>query len=263
MSTRPESQSGRGTIGPERADLRATLLEHAVDLTRQSGPDAVSLREVQRRSGVSPAAAYRHYRDREALMVAVGRRASAMLANAIQRGLDSVVEGPDKTKKAVARLRAGSRAYIDFALQEPGLYRAVFLTDEDPADLGHPAPASRGTGGLGPYQLLQNCINDLVSEGVLAEGNAAWSDTTMWAASHGLALLLLDGPLRKLDAAQKRDTEERLLDVVIAGLADHPEGSARQTRARAGEHHPPDAMGHSSLPPAAGPAPQQPGHYLR
>lgn len=210
-----------------RADLRTTLLEHAIALTRQKGPDGVSLREVQRRSGVSPAAAYKHYRDREALLLAVGQRASAVLADAIQVALDAVPPGRDAKWTAIARLRAGSAAYLDFARREPGLYRAVFLTDEAPADLQNPAAASRGTGGLGPYQLLQQCLQDLIAQGILPEANARWSDTTVWAASHGLAMLLLDGPLRRLDDIQKQQATDRLLDIVIAGLANQDTANRR------------------------------------
>jgi AcrR family transcriptional regulator len=221
VSPRAPSSSRNATAAVERADLRATLLEHAVDLTRGSGPDSVSLREVQRRSGVSPAAAYRHYRDRDALMVAVGQRASAMLADRIQQAIDSAELGTNAPHNAIARLHAGARAYINFALQEPGLYRAVFLTDENPAVLETPAFASRGAGGLGPYQLLQQCLQEMSGAGLLAKERAAWSDTTVWAASHGIALLLLDSPLGKLDEAQQHDAIERLLEVVIAGLTDH------------------------------------------
>lgn len=210
-----------------RPDLRRTLLEHAVALTRELGPDAVSLREVQRRSGVSPAAAYRHYRDREALLFAVGQRASALLGDHIQAALDTVpVPGPDGAERgadarrhAVARLRAGLEAYLDFMRREPGLFRAVFLTGEDPEHLREPDPASRGTAGRGPYQLLQDCLEDLVTVGVLSEPAAPWSDVAVWSATHGLAVLMLDGPLRFLDDDQAHAATERLLDVVVAGLA--------------------------------------------
>jgi len=55
-------------------NLREALLEHAVDLARAGGPDAVVLRDVQRAAGVSNSAAYRHYADRQGLLTAVQRR---------------------------------------------------------------------------------------------------------------------------------------------------------------------------------------------
>jgi AcrR family transcriptional regulator len=206
-----------------RPDLRADLLEHAVALTREQGPDALSLREVQRRSGVSPAAAYRHYRDREALLFAVGQRASALLGDHIQSAVDAVPApgpdtGPDAQAFARARLRAGVEAYLDFMRREPGLFRAVFLTGEDPEHLIEPDPASRGAGGRGPYQLLRDSLDELAAVGVPDEEAAPWSDVTVWAATHGLAVLMLDGPLRFLDEDQAHAATERLLDVVLSGL---------------------------------------------
>lgn len=210
------STPGRGMDHP--TDLRTALLEHAVALTRDLGPAAVSLREVQRRAGVSPAAAYRHYRDREALLVAVGRRASAALADSIQGSMNVQRRGRTAEKTAVGRLRAGCAAYIDFARREPGLFHAVFLTDEAPQDLASPQPASRGAGGLGPYQLLQQSISDLVDLGVVPAREVAWTHEAVWAGCHGLAVLLLDGPLRHLDEVQKDQALQRLLDILISGL---------------------------------------------
>lgn len=214
-----------------RPDLRHALLEHAVTLTRERGPDAVSLREVQRRSGVSTAAAYRHYRDREALLLAVGRHASALLADHIQAALDTVPRpsedrGWDASRGAVARLRVGMAAYLGFMRAEPGLFRAVFLTGEDPEQLTEPDPASQGAGGRGPYQLLQDCLDDLVAAGVLAEPATPWSDVTVWAATHGLAVLMLDGPLRFLKDDQAHAAAERLFDVILGGLAQSTTQSA-------------------------------------
>lgn len=201
-----------------RADLRTLLLDHAVALTRELGPHALSLREVQRRSGVSPAAAYRHYRDRDALLAAVGQRASVAMADFMQRALDAAPTGRGAERDAVARLRAGLAGYLDFALAEPELFRAVFLTDEGPADLEDPHTASGDTCGPSPGQLLQQCLHGLIELGVLPEAEGPWSDTTVWAGCHGLAVLLLDGPLRRLDDTQKQAAAHRLLDVLVTGL---------------------------------------------
>jgi AcrR family transcriptional regulator len=218
---------------PGRSDLRGALLEHAVTLTRELGPDAVSLREVQRRSGVSPAAAYRHYRDREALLFAVGQQASALLADTIQTALDAVpapseVRESDAGRHVLTRLRTGIEAYLDFMRREPGLFRAVFLTGENPEQLTAPDPASRGVGGRGPYQLLQECLDDLVTAGVLSEPAPPWTDVAVWAATHGLAVLMLDGPLRFLDEQQAQAAIARLLDLVLAGLTSAPPPGAPQ-----------------------------------
>lgn len=205
-----------------RGDLRGTLLAHAVALTRELGPEAVSLREVQRRSGVSPAAAYRHYRDRQALLVAVGQRASAEMADLILQAMEGVPAGREPRAAAVERLRAGCLAYLEFAREQPGLFRSLLLTGEALAGLEYPEDASRGAAGLGPFQLLQHSLDELVTHGVLPAARAPWSDVAVWSACHGLAVITLDGPLRLLDATQQRSAATRMLDVVIDGLAAPP-----------------------------------------
>jgi AcrR family transcriptional regulator len=171
--------------------LGGVLLEHAVAITAESGPVAVSLREVQRRAGVSPAAAYRHYRDRDALMQAVSAHASNLLA-------DRVVAATQRRRGAEARWRAGCAAYLDFAQGEPGLYRAIF------------SPTEGALEGDRAFGLLRSALADLGA-------TAPWDDVVVWASCHGLALLLLDSPLRSLPARDRAAVRDRLLDVLLAG----------------------------------------------
>lgn len=199
-----------------------------MELVAQLGHEAMSLREVQRRAGVSPAAAYRHYRDREALLLAVGRRASALLADHLQAAVGDFQQAPGNSatdssigegaEEALARLRRGCVAYVDFARQQPHLFRSVFLTGERPEQLAEPDEESLGTAGRGPYQVLQDCLADLVTVGELAPEDLPWSDTAIWSASHGLSVLMLDGPLRFLDDEQCTAATQRLLDIVLGGL---------------------------------------------
>lgn len=213
-----------------RGDLRRQLLDLAVDIVGQHGPEAMSLREVQRRAGVSAAAAYRHYRDREALLRAVGRRASGLLADHLQGAVDEpgpgdpVREAPPAPEvgAAWARLRRGCAAYVDFAHREPHLFSAALLAGERLDELTQPEGALRGAAGRGPYQILQDCLLDLAQRGEVSAGDLAWSDTAVWSATHGFAVLMLDGPLRHLDDAQRTAALERLLDVVLGGLATAP-----------------------------------------
>lgn len=222
MSTRPEAAVD--SRGRRRArDTRAALLEHAVALTRECGPDALSLREVQRRAGVSPAAAYRHYRDREALVFAVGQRASAMLGTHLRAAMSSAEAADAKNataaEQAIARFRAGTKGYVDFARNEAGLFRAILLTGETTEQIQHPAPESLDATGVGPFQLLQESLRDLATQQVLPPARSEWDDLAVWAASHGFAVLTLDGPLRFLSEELQDAALERLLDIFLAGLS--------------------------------------------
>lgn len=195
-------------------DVREALVTEAAAMTAADGPDRVSLREVQRRVGVSPAAAYKHYRDRDALLVAVGQRASALLADSIETAMNDATG-------TQARFRAGCRAYIEFALTSPGLFRSILLTGERVEQITHPPAAAAGHGGHGPYELLQQALAPMPSA-------TADDAPLIWGACHGLAVLLLDGPLRHLDPGAQAALIERELDLLTAGLeADRPTATAR------------------------------------
>lgn len=197
-------------------NLRQELLRHAVDLARTGGPDAVSMRDVQRRAGVSNAAAYRHYTDRDALMIAVVEYARQQLAERMTEALAAVPSRGSKTRRATARLRATGQAYIDFALAEPGLFRTAFAAEVTNLDV---LLAAEDVGSQQhPFAILRACIDDIVAAGGLSVGRRPGVDEACWAAVHGLATLFVDGALRDLDARQKQAITARLLDVVGAGI---------------------------------------------
>lgn len=204
-------------------DLKATLLEHGIALAREGGPSAVSLRDVQRRAGVSNTAAYRHYADRDALLVAISAYASAQMAATMERLLAAADEAePGQTqcarrRRARARFRATGAAYLEFAQAEPGLF-TVAMHPGVQLDKLHPPVDARGAGGLGPFQLLVACVDELVEAGVLSPVRRPFTDVAAWSAVHGLAVLILDGPLTALGAPDRKAATDRLLDLIDGGL---------------------------------------------
>lgn len=215
--------------------MRQALLEHAVELARTGGPDAVVLRDVQRLAGVSNSAAYRHYADRDALLAAVTEYAEVRLADAMVARLNAVPRRATKARRALERLRATGQGYIDFALAEPGLFRTAFA-HRDSADDDH----SRQNDGANatvpehhPFQILIRCLDDLVAAGALAPDRRDGLDEAVWAAVHGLATLFLDGPLSEAGASREQLITDRLLDVVAEGLlGDHHRHLPRPQTAR-------------------------------
>lgn len=109
-----------GRRGYHHGNLREALIEAALDLIGKKGPAGFSFAEAARSAGVSPAAPYRHYRDRDALMADVARqgfeRFEAFLGNAWSGGR------PD-TLTALSNV---GRAYLAFARTEPAYYSAMF-----------------------------------------------------------------------------------------------------------------------------------------
>lgn len=201
-------------------NLRQVLLDHAVELARAGGPDAVVLRDVQRMAGVSNSAAYRHYADRGALLAAVIEYAQARLADAMMARLSSVSDRGPRAKRASARLRATGQGYVDFALAEPGLFRTAFSHNASRRLIHqrHPDGSNDALSDRHPFQILVGCIDDLVAAGVLSADRRDGLDEAAWAAVHGLSTLFLDGPLSTAGAARKQLITDRMLDLIAAGL---------------------------------------------
>jgi AcrR family transcriptional regulator len=192
-------------------DLRRALLDAGIALARDGGPDAVVLREATRRAGVVPNAAYRHFASRHALLQAVRAAALAALAVAMEKQLARLRDGGPR-----AGLRAIGTAYLRFARTEPGLFRTAFAVPGDAETAGSPAMA--GKSGLNPFQLLGVALDRMVAAGVLPAERRPGAEYLAWSAVHGLAMLVLEGPLRRLPRTQTRVIEQRLLDVVDKGL---------------------------------------------
>src|SRR6186713_1096524 len=123
-------------------NLRAELLRTAVDLAREEGPSGVVLREAARRAGVSHNAAYRHFADREELLVATAEAGQDELSRAMANRA-ARVRGGDPADRSVRRLREIGKAYVLFAVREPGLFATAFAaTVERPSD--QPGPRRHG-----------------------------------------------------------------------------------------------------------------------
>lgn len=211
--------------GPQRretyrhGDLRRALVEAGTEMARDGGPQAVVLREATRRVGVAPSAAYRHFEDRRALLDAVCSTAQAALAVAIEKELARLVElkgDGEPADLARARLRGVGTGYLRFAQAEPGLFRTAFSASDNLRNAASSARA--GEGGLTPFQLLGAALDELVEAEVLPRERRPGAEFLAWSAVHGLAMLLIDGPLRGLDYSGARDVGQRLIDMVERGL---------------------------------------------
>lgn len=200
-------------------DLRRALIDAGIALASDGGPDAVVLREATRRAGVVPNAAYRHFANRQALFEAVRAAALAALAVAMETELAAAaaqIDRNDPVAKARADLRAIGAGYLKFAQTQTGLFRTAFATPNPVENDGDPAKA--GPSGLNPFQLLGAALDELVAVGVLPAGRRPGAEYLAWSAVHGLALLIIDGPLRHADEGQRTALGERVLAMVEKGL---------------------------------------------
>ncbi|HME77587.1 MAG TPA: TetR/AcrR family transcriptional regulator [Mycobacterium sp.] len=186
--------------GYHHGDLRAALIDAGLQLARDGGPEALTIREATRRVGVSPNAAYRHFADREALLSEV--------ATAIQSLMVARMQTSVRRRGSTELLRAVGIGYIKFALDEPGWFAVAFF-GADQSDETISAP---------PYLALVEALDAMVDAGVLSPQRRDGAEWPCWSAVHGFAELALRGPLR---GASRREVEllaGRTVDDIIAGL---------------------------------------------
>jgi AcrR family transcriptional regulator len=193
-------------------NLRASLIETGVELARSAGPEGVVLREVARRTGVSHNAAYRHFADREALLAEIARIAMQQLRAAMQHRIDATEaeDHPDARSRAAARLRATGRAYVDFAIEEPGLFDIAFsaIPDEDGLD-----------SSADPYDLLTRVLDEGVAAGAVSPDLRPGAEVVCWSAVHGFATLHVHGPRASAPVEERNATLEVMLDHIARGLS--------------------------------------------
>src|SRR3989440_7709330 len=123
-------EGGRsGPRGYHHGNLKEALIRAALELIAQKGPAGFTFAEAARWAGVSPAAPYRHFRDRDELLIDVARRGFDQFEGVLARAWDG--GRPD----AFAALDRMGKAYLQFAKSEPAYYSAMF-------DAGIPPEAS-------------------------------------------------------------------------------------------------------------------------
>lgn len=166
--------------------LAEAMVDEALMAVREHGADQVSLRAIASALDVSPSAAYNHFADKDALLVAVGECGLAALDERMARALAA---HPGDTDEAARNRFAGlGRAYINFALEEPNLFRLVFGPICAAGDEG---PESWS----GPYAKLVTALDELDQRGLLIPGGREGLDLTVWGATHGIASLIIEGYL--------------------------------------------------------------------
>ncbi|EJW12494.1 Transcriptional regulator, TetR family [Rhodovulum sp. PH10] len=109
-----------GARGYHHGNLKEALVRAALELIAQKGPAGFTFAEAARVAGVSPAAPYRHFRDRDELMADVARRGFSVLEEALAQAFD---QGRPDPVTALDRI---GKAYLAFARTEPAYYSAMF-----------------------------------------------------------------------------------------------------------------------------------------
>jgi AcrR family transcriptional regulator len=187
--------------GYHHGDLRQTLIDASVDVITKDGLDALTLRSLAVKAGVSSGAPYHHFADRAELLAAIAQAGFQMLGEAMVAGGDAA--GPEPS----ARLAAMGQAYVGFALAHAGHFRVMFRGDANPGVAASQSASSENT-----FDLLVQVIQDCQRAGTAPPGDPKPLLLTAWSAVHGLAMLWLDGTL------SKRDMDPSVLVPLVANL---------------------------------------------
>jgi len=150
-------------------------------LTETGSEEAVSIRAVAQRVGVSAPSIYLHFADKRALIDAVCEE----VFESLHQRMRAAAEGAPDPFEA---LRAQGNAYVHFALENPEHYRVVMMQAHAPAT---EAVDSIVAGGAFGY--LLESVQVCVEQGVL-EGDPVELGLGLWAAAHGVAALLVAKP---------------------------------------------------------------------
>src|SRR3954465_6842682 len=109
-----------GPRGYHHGNLKEALIRAALELIAKKGPAGFTFAEAARFAGVSPAAPYRHFRDRDELLADVARRGFEEFTTALERAWNGGVPEP------FAAFERCGKAYLEFARKEPAYYSAMF-----------------------------------------------------------------------------------------------------------------------------------------
>jgi AcrR family transcriptional regulator len=176
--------------GYHHGDLRRALLDATLLLVQEKGPHGFTLRAAARAAGVTPAAAYHHFEDKDALLAGVAEEGFGLFREAL------MAASRKPARSATERSRNVAVGYVLFAVEHPTLFRVM---------VGFGVRLRRGQLGvlaIGTYKLVRTWLIEGLKEG----RSVAISDAEVlgwWSVVHGLAFLAIDGHLQRAGRSAK------------------------------------------------------------
>ena len=188
-------------------DLKNALIEAGAEILSQEGVHGLSLRKVASRAGVSHAAPYAHFADKQALIAAISTEGYRMLYERIEAAVQRFQGQPAR------QLFEAGWAYIQFALDDPAHFKVTFSgVVEKEKDYPSFVEMSRKSFGL-VVQIVEACQ----AAGVLKAGPSDVLAVSVWSLVHGFASLLIEGQISHtvLDRMKARDLLAFLLNQMV------------------------------------------------
>ena len=221
--TRPRARRKVGRPG-DGEDVRGAILAATLRQLEVTGsPDRVTVAAIVDEAGCTPPSLYHYWPKRDLLLREASGRGWAQFRGS-QR--DAVADHQSPHGDPVERLRLRGRAYLDFALAKPALFRVLFL-EPRPGGL-EPRPG----GPAEPPPETGDALNDLVSDisqamasGQLRPADPLTTALALWSAMHGVAALWAVTPNLPTELAHA--VGDLAQDAILAGLAASPAPAGR------------------------------------
>ena len=164
----------------QHGDVRRLVLDAAIAIIELEGAESLSMREVARRAGVSHQAPYHYFSDRSGIFAAISEEGFTGLAQAFR----------DVHETEMPAAKAGFIAYLNFARKHVGHFRVMFRNDI----CGVVTHAPTQTAADSAFEELRLMVSRITGPDI--DPNTAFTFATMlWSLAHGLATLVIDGPL--------------------------------------------------------------------
>lgn len=185
MSWHRHGRGGRRSY--HHGNLREALVDAALDLIAEKGPAGFTFAEAARQAGVSPAAPYRHFRDRDALMADVAKRGFERFERQLATAWD---DGRPDLRLAFERV---GKAYLAFARDEPAYFSAMFESGLSISEHRELQDA-----GDRAFAVLRGACEALVAAMPAAKRPPAMMMALhVWSLSHGIASLFARGDVAR------------------------------------------------------------------
>ena len=184
-------------------DLKGALLEAIRQLIERDGPDGFSIAEACRMAGVSTAAPYKHFDDRDDMMRHIVLAGMERLYGAMVQAVETNPSGSNE------RIAALGRSYVDFARHEPGVFRMMFSLAK-----AHDADETLRAAGDAANALVERVVSEHLNI-PLDSPETALRAYALWCVVHGHCFLMLDG---KVEPQLTRDQENALLELVGSAI---------------------------------------------
>jgi AcrR family transcriptional regulator len=175
----------------QHGDLRRALVQAGLKLLSEKGVDGLSLRAAAELTGVSHAAPYRHFRDKDALVAAIAEEGVRLLTAAMRQEIEA-----SGARSVLTRLRAAGRGYLSFAMRHPAYCRTIFgqpIWSEE-----GPEWASLRASGEEAYGVLRGLVVEGLKRGELRAGDPDQISLACWSLIHGFSMLTIESRLQSL-----------------------------------------------------------------